>query len=291
MQQFFILGNPRSGTSLLRLILNNHHKIVVPPESGFLLWWSKKYSDWTRKNSMDSIQVDGFVKDIKSSKKIETWGLDYDILKNRISKTLPDNYLQLCQQIYLTYAAQKSKEPTIIGDKNNYYIQHLTELAAIAPKAKYLHIIRDGRDVACSYKALAELHTESQYKPVLPTDVSSIAKEWVHNNNEILKFSEMISSSNFLTIRYEDMIANTEDTTKLLCKFFNVPFDPNMLLYYESNRINNEEPIKTLDWKLKTLEEPDKGNINKYKHLLSSQEVEEFNRIGEKLLSNFRYEY
>lgn len=291
MQQFFILGNPRSGTSLLRLILNNHHKIVVPPESGFLLWWSKKYSDWTRKNSMDSIQVDGFVKDIKSSKKIETWGLDYDILKNRISKTLPDNYLQLCQQIYLTYAAQKSKEPTIIGDKNNYYIQHLTELATIAPKAKYLHIIRDGRDVACSYKALAELHTESQYKPVLPTDVSSIAKEWVHNNNKILKFSEMLSFSNFLTIRYEDLVLHTEETAKSMCDFFKILYDSNMLLYYKNNQINKEEPLKTLDWKLKTLEQPDKNNINKYRDILSMQEIEEFNKIGEELLLAYRYEY
>lgn len=240
---------------------------------------------------MDSIQVDGFVKDIKSSKKIETWGLDYDILKNRISKTLPDNYLQLCQQIYLTYAAQKSKEPTIIGDKNNYYIQHLTELATIAPKAKYLHIIRDGRDVACSYKALAELHTESQYKPVLPTDVSSIAKEWVHNNNEILKFSEMISFSNFLTIRYEDLVLHTEETAKSMCNFFKILYDSNMLLYYKNNQINKEEPLKTLDWKLKTLEQPDKNNINKYRDILSMQEIEEFNKIGEELLLSYRYEY
>src|SRR5690606_36522555 len=153
------------------------------------------------------------------------------------------------------------------------------------------HIIRDGRDVACSYKALAELHTESQYKPVLPTDVSSIAKEWVHNNNEILKFSEMISFSNFLTIRYGDLVLHTEETAKSMCNFFKILYDSNMLLYYKNNKINKEEPLKTLDWKLKTLEQPDNNNINKYRDILSMQEIEEFNKIGEELLLSYRYEY
>lgn len=290
MQQFFILGNPRSGTSLLRLILNNHDKIVVPPESGFMLWWSKKYSNWTKANCMDTAQVDEFVTDISSSKKIETWDLDYDILKNKIKQNLPADYLKVCQQVYITYACQRTKQPVLIGDKNNYYIHHLDEIAHLAPTAKYLHIIRDGRDVACSYKALAELNTDSQYKPVLPIEIADIAAEWTDNNTEILEFSKKIPSSNFLSIRYEDLIMKTEDTSRLLCAFFQISYDCNMLLYYKNNQLNNEEPLKTIDWKLKTLEKPDKNNINKFKDLLSPQEIEKFNQIGEKVLRKFEYE-
>lgn len=240
---------------------------------------------------MDTVQVDEFIKDIKSSKKIETWDLDYDKLKKRIQQCSPSDYLSVCQQVYLTYAAQRSKEPLLIGDKNNYYIQFLHELNIIAPKAKYLHIIRDGRDVACSYQAVAELNTDSQYKPILPTDIATIANEWVNNNNGVLSFSKSIPSSDFLSIRYEDLVSHTEDTAKLLCEFFDISYDPNMLLYYRNNQLNKEEPIKTLDWKLKTLEKPDRNNINKFKHLLSAQEIEEFNRIGEEVLKRFEYEY
>ena len=43
---FFILGNPRSGTTLLRVILHSHENIIVPPECGFLTWLYKDYYDW-----------------------------------------------------------------------------------------------------------------------------------------------------------------------------------------------------------------------------------------------------
>jgi hypothetical protein len=45
-KQVFIIGNPRSGTSLLRIMLNSHSSMVVPPECGFIQWWYQKYKDW-----------------------------------------------------------------------------------------------------------------------------------------------------------------------------------------------------------------------------------------------------
>lgn len=290
MEQFFILGNPRSGTSLLRLILNSHKDIVVPPESGFLLWWYKKYSKWTTESSQNQGLVDQYIFDLKSSKKMETWNVDYNTLCNSINKNQPDSYLSLSQQVSLAYANQQGKSPYLIGDKNNYYIHHLQELHQLAPHAKYLHIIRDGRDVACSYKALEKLNTDSPYKPTLPTKIGIIANEWVENNQKILAFSKMIAPSNYFSIRYEDLILSTEKQTKSLCDFFRIEYDKNMMLYYEHNKSNKEEPIETLDWKRKTLQKPDKSNINKYLEILSQNEVNEFNKIGRDVLIEFGYE-
>jgi len=65
MKRTFILGNPRSGTSLLRLMLNANTHIVSPPESGFLHWWYKKYNAWsTADNSKENIAA--FVKDLST---------------------------------------------------------------------------------------------------------------------------------------------------------------------------------------------------------------------------------
>ena len=57
---FFILGNPRSGTTLLRLMLNSHPKLGVPPECGMIQWWNEKYKN---KNLQDV--YDTFINDIK----------------------------------------------------------------------------------------------------------------------------------------------------------------------------------------------------------------------------------
>ncbi|MGB0789818.1 MAG: sulfotransferase, partial [Marinirhabdus sp.] len=70
----FILGNPRSGTSLLRLMLNQHSSIVAPPESGFSLWWLHKYGNWCKADNAPQ-KINGFIDDVLSSRKIETWHL------------------------------------------------------------------------------------------------------------------------------------------------------------------------------------------------------------------------
>lgn len=290
MQQVFILGNPRSGTSLLRLILNNHANIVVPPESGFMLWWYKKYSNWTIKDIDNKELIEQFICDIMSSRKIETWNLDYNLLYDSIIRTKPHNYLALSQRVYLAYAAQRGKNPNIVGDKNNYYIHHLQELHQLAPNAKYLHIIRDGRDVACSYKSIKKLNSDSPYKPILPEDIETIANEWLINNSNILRLLRIVDPSNFFSVRYEDLILATESQVKSICSFFQIPYDENMMLYYKHNKLNKEEPLQTLDWKRKTLEKPDSNNIDKYKTILSGEEINEFNRIGEKVLKQFGYE-
>lgn len=290
MQQFFVLGNPRSGTSLLRLILNNHSQIVVPPECGFFLWWSKKYEHWTEKNNNDKKEVEQFISDLRLSKKIETWDLDFNILRRNIEKEKPKNYLTLCQQVYLTFAQQKNKTPVIIGDKNNYYIEHAKELHKLMPSAQFIHIIRDGRDVACSYKAIKKICTNSPYKPVLSTDIVEIAKEWKKNNENVLDLSQKLTNERIISIRYEDLVSKPEETAQKLAYFLKVPYDPNMLLYYKNNQLNKEEPPQTLDWKLKTLEKPDESNVNKYKKLLTSAEIEYFNNIGSELLRKFGYE-
>lgn len=290
MQQFFILGNPRSGTSLLRLIMNNHSQIVVPPECGFFLWWSKKYQYWTKKNTDEKKEVEQFIIDLKSSKKIETWNLDFKLLKQNIEQEKPENYLKLCQQVYLTFAQQRNKVPSIIGDKNNYYIEHIKELIDLIPKAKFIHIIRDGRDVACSYMAIKKLNTNSPYKPILSTNIVEIAKEWKKNNESVLDLFEKLTNDKIISIRYEDLVSKPEETVRKLAAFLKVSYDPNMLLYYKNNQINKEEPTQTLDWKLKTLEEPDESNVNKYKKLLTLTEIEEFNNIGRKILQKFAYE-
>src|ERR1051326_8315559 len=159
---FFILGNPRSGTSLLRVMLDSHSHIVSPPESGFLLWWHKKYKDWSLQDSKNDNKVEEYIADLKTSKKIETWNLDFVEIKKIISKELPSNYAQLSSLIYYSYGVNKKKYASAFGDKNNYYLNHIDEILKIYPNAYFIHLIRDGRDVACSYMDLKNLNTKDR---------------------------------------------------------------------------------------------------------------------------------
>ena len=289
MDKVFILGNPRSGTSLFRLMLNSHSMINATPECGFLHWWYKKYADWDR-SCVTSNRLDEYISDLESSKRIEDWKMDYAQLKEKIVQENPDNYAKLGEIVYVFYGEQKGKKAKVIADKNNYYINHFNDLNEIWPDAKYILVIRDGRDVACSYLNIETLVTNSPYKPKLSTDIKTIAKEWLTNNQNVLSFLESLNNNQFMVIRYEDFVTNSELYLTKVCNFLGLNFESNMLNYYIKNAKEQDEPLSSLDWKKKTLEKPDKDNIGKYKMELEKQSIEEFNTTATDLLQKFNYE-
>lgn len=276
---FLVLGNPRSGTSLLRIILNSHTDIVVPPESGFLHWWYPKYKNWSIVNSKNVVNVNEFLDDLFVSKKIEGWGLDRQKLFAKIREKEPQNYLGLISTIYRFYSSKR-----IVGDKNNYFIDHLEELDIICENPKYIHIVRDGRDVACSYANVLKLSNISyEYLPKFNSSIESIAQEW---NSNIEKVDNFLINKTFITIKYEELITNTELVMSSICSFLGVRFDPNMLKYY----LYNDEPEITRAWKHKTFESIDPKNQKKYLNILTPENIQRFNKIAAKSLLKYNYE-
>ena len=174
----FILGNPRSGTTLLRLMLNNHPNIVIPPECGFIEWLYPKYKNWDILD--DNSKVKSFLKDLAKTKKFETWHLDLEFISKYLSKYNPSTYQELCGLVYYSFGVENRKTDIIRwGDKNNYYITRLDVISQIYPNAQYILMVRDGRDVSASYKDLTKLETTSIYKPNLPNKIEDIAIEWI----------------------------------------------------------------------------------------------------------------
>jgi len=287
MKRVFILGNPRSGTSLFRLMLQQHSQIVAPPESGFAHWWYPKYKDWSLENNEDQSSLNQYIEDVLSSKKIETWDLDAAILRAQIEKHKPQNYAELTSLVYLCYK-ENTSTIKVVADKNNYYINHLEDLPKIWEDAIYIHVIRDGRDVACSYLDIEKLETMSKYKPRLENNIKEIAKEWEDNNQRILSFLSSFSKA-CITVRFEDLVTQTKNTLDGVCKFLNVPFQESMLHYYKQDNSNLSEPAATLDWKKKTQESPDSSRIGRYKLQLTTKDIDVFNSVANNTLKEFNY--
>lgn len=266
-QQLFVIGNPRSGTSLLRIMLNSHSAIVIPPECGFIHWWYKKYKNWNSKSSITE-----FITDLKTSKKIETWQLDFEALASFLETQKIETYNELVFLVVSFYGSSihQKQNPLVLGDKNNYYIDHLDTLQRIAPDSKFLIIIRDPRDVYCSYKGIAELNTKSIYVPKLPQSIENFTENWKNNQSEILKFIKTLDSEQFTVINYEDLVLESESNLRKVCEFLDLEFEEKMLHYYETN----DEPAALLDWKKKTLRPPDPSSIGVFKKRLSSIEID-----------------
>ena len=123
----FILGNPRSGTSLLRLMLHSHSQICIPPESHFFLWLEVKYGIWSLE------MLEDFIQDLFNATKFETWNINREELSDFIINAAPKTYSFLISLIYQFYAEKHRGESKYWGDKNSLWTDKLERIRFYYP--------------------------------------------------------------------------------------------------------------------------------------------------------------
>lgn len=283
MSIVFILGNPRSGTSLLRLVLNAHPRISAPPECGFVQW---NHASFAERDFSDPAARHDLARAVHASRKFETWELDVDALTRAFDAVETATYESLCESVYRAYGRARGKpDVDVVVDKNNYYVEDPGAIARAAPSSRFVHIVRDGRDVACSYRAVQHAGHGGAYAPRLTEDVDRIASEWTANNERVVEFLGSLDGTRSICVRYEDVVRDFEPTLRSLAEFLGVDVDPAMARFHELN----DEPEATLDWKRKTLGPLDPSTVGRHRRDLSNEERARFESIAGRTLERFGY--
>ena len=280
----FIIGNPRSGTTLLRLTLNSHPSICIPPESHFFFWLEQKYGGWNMKDGLNN-----YINDLFASTKFETWKIGKNELVNYINQREPENYAELNACIYLLYAQNNDKPNSVWGDKNKLWKEKLPKVQFYYPEARFIHIHRDGRDVACSYKELSKRNMTSKYAPKLPSDIKEIAIKWKTNIRYLIDFSKTIDPSKIITVSYEELVKKQDAIGKELCQFLGIVEPTHELSHLSTGANKFDEPEEFMEWKEKTKQPADITNIGKYQSILSRAEIDTFNEICKEELKALGY--
>jgi len=276
----FVIGSPRSGTTLLRLMLTCHPEIVIPPESGFALWLCDRFGNW---DGDTGSELDSFLNQLYRTRKFETWGLEFDELSHFIQTAKPRTYARLVASVYRCYATLQGKPQAMWGDKNNYYLHHIDQLHALFPDAYFVHIVRDPRSIVCSYIELAQREMTSLYAPKLPRTVEKAIQVWVEDIHTILGSFERINWRRTVELRFEDLVNDPRSNLSRVCNLLGVTFEPAMLDYYKRNRDVELEPPEFMQWKERTLEPPQRDRISRFHEDLTAEQrmlVEE-NAISE----------
>jgi hypothetical protein len=270
-------------------MLTSHEKIVIPPESGFILWYYDKYKNWNELIKQNQDVLSSFTNDLFMAKKFENWKVNYNEVHNYLTHIKPKTYSMLMAHIYVFYARKKKLHIKYWGDKNNFHLNHILKLNEIFPDAFFIHIIRDGRDVACSYKKLMEKKIESKYAPQLPSEITEIAKEWKKNINTIRNSLMKIKYKNVLELKFENLITEPEVQLTRICHLLGINFDVNMLQYYKIDEDHGLEPKEFLQWKEKNQKQLLKGEISRFKNELSTIEADKFRNIAREELEAYNY--
>src|SRR5688572_21194201 len=139
-----IVGVPRSGTTLLRMMIDAHPSVAIPPETGFL----PRLADLA--TGLDS--ADAAWKVITTFPTWPDFHLDAAALRARFDRRSPLSPADAARAFYSSYAARLGK--TQWGDKTPSYGADLDRIASLLPEARFIHMIRDGRDVMVSVRGL-----------------------------------------------------------------------------------------------------------------------------------------
>ena len=243
-----ILGCPRSGTTLLRRILNAHPNIAAPGETHVLTACSRFLHS--------ERAVDGMEVGVLS-------GLSYAGFE---SQEVLDRLREFAFSFRQKHAARDGKtrwvEKTAV---DGFYIDEISRLCG--DHAYFICITRHGMDVACSMKDwcdksqvyFSELH---RYIRRYPRPLEAFCHAWVDVTEGLRNF---LSShpSNAIGIRYEDLVANPEDEIRRVLEFVGEPWDPELL----SRALMQKGAQGFSDWKTFSKSQIDAESVDRWRHL------------------------
>ena len=214
---FFIIGSGRSGNTLLRSILSGNSGISIPPESYRIPFAIKKFHIFNNRDWEDIVSQ--VLKEFEDCKEFYTWEIDITDAQKRL-ENIADSKRTLSNifdELFCTYTEKHSPGSKIWGDKTPMNTLYLDWIGTVFPRSKFIHIIRDGRDVASSYLKMERYDT-----------ILEAANRWINSIESAQSFGSKIKE-NYIEIRYEELVTKPEEVIKDTCDFLDIDYDSKML--------------------------------------------------------------
>ena len=278
----FIVGVPRSGTTLLRLILTSHPDICIPPESTFFVDLEQKYGS---SNNIYN-QIDEFIEELYKNKKFREWNINRLELKKKLEENSNLQYHNCISSIYQLYLNKNNSLASIWGDKNPKYVYHTDLIFKYFPHARIIHIVRDVRAV---YSSLHQIEInklwdikKSNFTINRVTQIWSKALDIANNYKH---------DKRFYLLSYEKLVSNPQEQIKNLCNWLKIGFDERMLLFYQKNLDEGLVPEHRLQWHQNTLKPVSSNQINSWQDKLSISEIEAIEILNKNRIKQMDYEF
>jgi hypothetical protein len=263
---FFIVGSARSGTTMLRLIMNAHGDVAVPPESRFIteLW-----------SGEEEVEVRPLLDTLSGHPRFVAWDVPIEAVAEELRGIERAKYTEVMAAPYRAYARLQGKRRW--GDKTPRYVEDIPLLARLWPDARFVHLVRDGRNVALSYADV----------PFGPKNVARAAALWSRRVSEGIAVGRTLGHRRYVEVRYEDLVEDAEGEVKEICDFLEIDFDPGMLDYTE--RARGAILPRAAQYNPHVTQEPI-SEVRSWERDMPHNLVEIFEAVGGPTLSELGYE-
>ncbi|WP_028581045.1 sulfotransferase family protein [Desulfogranum japonicum] len=253
----FIVGAPRSGTTMLAVLLNRHSHIAIPPETQFFSEYIQEtdVTSFARKSRL------GNVEDAASFNRISDLGLSVEEIMAEY-ELLPNEPACLLQAILAAYTAKCGKKRA--GEKSPRHLEYVPHILSLYPEAKVICIVRDGRDVVRS------LVKTPWAEPGNPRRKGLFCMQWTEYANKIIEYRNTLPSEKFRVFRYEDVLTSGEEVLREICQFIDERFEIEML---QAGQGSGVVPGWETRWKGKAEDGLDPSRAGAWRRQASTREI------------------
>jgi hypothetical protein len=230
--RLFIVGCPRSGTTLVQSFLAAHPKINSFPESHF-------FANTYRHPLLNKL---GMVSP-GSKTKFQEWLIDIEEEKSLhllsgisiFHKNYTDKFVSILDMLTI------KKNKNIWTEKTPRHLHYIDIIEKYVPDAKFIHVVRKGEDV------VASLYDVTHKYPGIwggRRGLDQCVNRW---NNDVSITEKYLNKENHLVINFQEVLDNTELCLKKICAFLDVEFDESMLT--EQSSASDELILDREEWK------------------------------------------
>lgn len=269
----FLVGCPRSGTTLLSAILHAHPRIAMPPETRFLipLYYRRlEFGDLAVEENRRRLAL----RMTRRWTRFNDLGLDRkQVVKSIVAA--PPTFGSAAGTLWREFARSRGKARW--GEKRPAYWRDMGMILRLFPRAQVIHLVRDGRACAASLKQVRWWDT----------GVAGAATAWTLAERELVRVGKRLPSDSYYKLRYEDVLLEPHRELSALCDFLGEEFDEAMLDH--ASAAKDIVPDRK-SWHSRTKGELDLARIEAWRTALEPKELGLFETVAARTLRANGYE-
>jgi len=263
-----ILGVGRSGTTLLRVMLDRSSQIAIPYESFFVTPLAHRHGRRP--------QLDDFLDDLERFYQLYEWGIALEDVRPRLREGMTTG--EAIAAVFEVYAEHEQKPRW--GDKTPLYMQHLPLLERLFPDALWVHLVRDGRDAALSFLELPEGFSGKTW--ALPRTAAQFAARWRTEIRAARRLGTHVGGR-YLELRYEDLVVEPERELRRVCEHASLPWEPAMLEHANAPEVSAMPEHRNLA-------QPPTPGLRDWRSQMSREDAVAFEEVAGDVLRSSDYE-
>ncbi len=278
----FVVGCPRSGTTLLGRLLDAHPELAIIHEGRFVAAWFEQRRGLTPDGDVTPELVDSLL-GFRPFAGVRVTREQLEALAAGAAG--PVAYADFVSGVFDRHGAAHGKR--LVGDKTPHYVRSLPLLHGLWPHARFVHIVRDGRDVCLSVRSWPKVAERggaaARYSSWERDPAATTALWWEWQVRLGREAGAALGPELYHEVSYEALVDDPAGGCRALCDFLTIPYDERMLGFHEGRTRDDPELDAKKAWR------PVTPGLRNWRTEMPTPELERFEAAAGELLEELGY--